>query len=324
MTSDFHRLCKEEAAKIDFDTEAVFRRIALQIYEAVKGSRSSKSTTEIGGKEIVVNTISVPGGEVTVWEHSPFAGGAHSIYHFEVDKGSRGQGIGSELIDAVIATYPGEEISGQVSSETSLKVLWNKGFKPWDPVADFSELLALFHEESGSLNMRLNSSMTESKYKPLRTPRPDEPVVYRLTGYHSTTLDDWPSIRRHGLIPGKSDPAGQSWKGTWSGKGIYYHLTFPDHELDSGYDTETGEPWLAILECSIRIPAGYVVPDEEAGTPDETPEVIKDKMAIAVGHSLPAADILAVHLPDTEAAREWAATSRARKVVFHDVEPLRS
>jgi GNAT superfamily N-acetyltransferase len=48
-----------------------------------------------------------------------------------VDESRRGQGIGSQLIDAAIQEYSGEEISGQVSSLASLKVLFNKGFRPY-------------------------------------------------------------------------------------------------------------------------------------------------------------------------------------------------
>ena len=73
-----------------------------------------------------------------------------------VDESRRGQGIGSQLLDAAIQEYSGEEISGQVSSLASLKVLFNKGFRPYGAQnIDFEKLVKLFNDRYGSLNMRL-------------------------------------------------------------------------------------------------------------------------------------------------------------------------
>jgi len=114
-----------------------------------------KAVENVGGKEIISSTFSLPGGKIKVWENSPYAGGAHSIMDFVVDESQRGQGIGSQLIDAVIQAYPGEELSGQVSSLASLKVLFNKGFRPHGPPpSNFNELVEMFNDEGGSLNMR--------------------------------------------------------------------------------------------------------------------------------------------------------------------------
>jgi len=114
-----------------------------------------KAVENVGGKEIISSTFSLPGGKIKVWENSPYAGGAHSIMDFVVDESQRGQGIGSQLIDAVIQEYPGEELSGQVSSLASLKVLFNKGFRPHgSSPSDFNELVEMFNNEGGSLNMR--------------------------------------------------------------------------------------------------------------------------------------------------------------------------
>ena len=117
---------------------------------------SSKEIEQVGSKKITVNTLSIDGGKVVVWENSPYAQGAHSIYSFVVDESRRGQGIGSQLIDAVLSEYEGEEISGQVSSIASLKVLYNKGFRSAQaPDATFEELVKVFNDMGGSLNMRL-------------------------------------------------------------------------------------------------------------------------------------------------------------------------
>lgn len=146
-------------------------------------------------------------------------------------------------------------------------------------------------------------------------------MAYRVVGYHATTLDNWPSISRYGLIPGKSDPAGQDWKARWSGKAIYYHLDFPFHELDNGYDPDSGEPLALVIEVDIHACSHYFVPDEEVGEPENTCQVIKDKGAVAVGYSMPPARFIAIHLADTEESRAWAAKNiKPRfKVQFHKV-----
>jgi len=116
----------------------------------------TKGTESLGDHEVITNTFSIPGGKLVVWENSPYAQGAHSIYDFVVDESVRGQGIGSQLIDTMIQAYPGEEISGQVSSLVSLKVLFNKGFRPPGVQnIDFDELVKMFNDDYGSLNMRL-------------------------------------------------------------------------------------------------------------------------------------------------------------------------
>ena len=118
---------------------------------------SSKEVEQIGSKEITTNTLIADGGKIVIWENSPYVDGVHSIYSFVVDESKRGQGIGSQLIDAVLEEYAGEEISGQVSSLASLKVFYNKGFKSAEaPDATFEELVEVFNNEGGSLNMRIS------------------------------------------------------------------------------------------------------------------------------------------------------------------------
>lgn len=161
-----------------------------------------------------------------------------------------------------------------------------------------------------------------SKYPLLRTPVEGEPLTYDVVGYHSTNLDNWASISRYGLIPGKSAPSGQDWAGTWSGKAIYYHLSFPVHELDSSYDPDTGEPFSLVIETRIHNHAGYFVPDEDVSSDvDVTPDVIADKGSVAVGYSNPSGNFIKIHMIDTESSRAWAKANIKRwPVEFH--EPL--
>ena len=122
----------------------------------VENIKPTKGIESIGDNEIVTSTFSLPGGKLVIWENSPYAQGVHSILTFVVDESRRGQGIGSQLIDAAIQEYSGEEISGQVSSLASLKVLFNKGFRPYGAQnIDFEKLVKLFNDRYGSLNMRL-------------------------------------------------------------------------------------------------------------------------------------------------------------------------
>ena len=117
-------------------------------------SGSSKNIEKIGNNEIVVNTLSVPGGKIVVWENSPYAQGNHAIYSFVVDESQRGLGIGSKLIDMILKEYSGETISGQVSGLASLKVLHNKGFENTElPAASFEELVQVFRDNGGSIRM---------------------------------------------------------------------------------------------------------------------------------------------------------------------------
>ena len=108
-------------------------------------------------------TFETDGGRLEVWENSSGADGAHSIYSFLVDEEKRGQGIGGALVDKVVEKYAGEEISGQVSSAASLRVLHSRGFRPpGEPDASWEDVLAAFSEH-GSLNMRLNEKEPEQK-----------------------------------------------------------------------------------------------------------------------------------------------------------------
>lgn len=159
-----------------------------------------------------------------------------------------------------------------------------------------------------------------SKYPLLRQPGPDEPLTVKIHGYHTTLTDNWLSIRRTGLIPGRSKPSGQDWLGRWSGKGIYYHQRLPEHEIDSSFDTDTGEPTSLTIEVEFNIPPGYVVPDEDSGlSPDEALKALHGGDAIAVGYPVKPAYFTTVHLADTPAARQWAAENVRHKVEFHPV-----
>jgi hypothetical protein len=161
--------------------------------------------------------------------------------------------------------------------------------------------------------------VNESKYPFLREPQKGEPVSYDLTAYHATILDNWKGIQNKGLIPGKSEPAGQSWDPKWKGKATYFHLMFPMHEIENSYNPETGEPFVLVLEVKLKLPPEYLVPDEEVSTDlNYTPRAIKNKEAIAAGYITPTSSFVAAHLVDTPEARDWAKKNvKKLPVKFH-------
>lgn len=157
------------------------------------------------------------------------------------------------------------------------------------------------------------------RYPALRTPLPTEADTYRVRAYHSTNLDYWPSIQRYGLIPGKADAPGQDWKAKWSGKATYLHLSFPEHEIDNGYEKDSGNPYLLVIEMEFSNHPQYFVPDEDVNQDvNYTPTAIANKEAIAVGYIIPTTSFTKIHMIDTPQAREWAKANVKRlPVEFH-------
>jgi hypothetical protein len=153
----------------------------------------------------------------------------------------------------------------------------------------------------------------------LRLPLPSEPPEYRLRLYHATLVDNWDSICATGLQAGKAEASGQDFDSKWKGEALYYFLHFPGHELDNGYDTETGEPYLLVIEAEATIPAQNIVPDEDtSGDVDYTPKAIQNREPIAVTDVIPATNFVCIHMIDTEAARQWASENvDGIEVKFH-------
>jgi len=127
--------------------------------EAPAGITPVKTIETIGGQSVTSNVFSLPGGRIKLYEDSPFAPNrSHSIVDFVVDESERGQGIGSRLVDEVLRTYPDKEISAQVSSLASLRVFHNKGFRHAGEELAFEDLVQVWRNEGGSLNMRRSAA----------------------------------------------------------------------------------------------------------------------------------------------------------------------
>lgn len=164
-----------------------------------------------------------------------------------------------------------------------------------------------------------SSSVVASRFPLLRQPLASEPLSYRLTGYHATSTDNWLSIRRLGLVPGKADSVGQDWDPKWKGKATYFHLSLPLHEIDNLLDPTTGEPSGLVIEAVVSGHSGYFVPDEDVNdNVDYTPRAIKNQEAIAFGHKVPSAQFTRLHLADTLESRSWALKNcKGFKLAFH-------
>ncbi len=167
-----------------------------------------------------------------------------------------------------------------------------------------------------------NKMLNESKYPNLRSKLPSEPHSYKFNAFHATSLDYWPNIQRYGLIPGKQEAPGQDFDSYWKGKAIYFHLSFPMHELENSYDQETREPFTLVIEAEIYLPPEYIVPDEDVSTDvNYAPKAIENKESIAVGYITPPKQFKYIHMIDTIPAREWASKNinKRYEVKFHKI-----
>jgi predicted GNAT family acetyltransferase len=157
-----------------------------------------------------------------------------------------------------------------------------------------------------------------------------EPKEYEIRGFHSTSPEYLVSILDKGIIPGFNEPPGQDWKGEYSGKGIYFHRSLPLHEVvDNGYDSYSGDPFVAALEFKQTIPAASIVPDEEVGFPADAPQIIQDtSSALVAGDKIQPENIKRIHIVDTPASRQFIEESGIRQmakdrrisIVFHEID----
>lgn len=97
--------------------------------------------------------FSMLGGSIDVVPDSKYSPTKSSVVEFIVDEDTRGQGIGTQLLQRAMRDYP--ELGGQVSSAASLKVFYKLGFRnPELPDGTFEDYLKSF-QKSQSIFMRL-------------------------------------------------------------------------------------------------------------------------------------------------------------------------
>jgi len=90
------------------------------------GVKLTKSPFDLGGE--VNDRLAVDGAHIDVVE-SKWSPTKFSIVEFLTDENARGQGKGGQLLDEAIARY-GEELTGSFSSKESVKMAYNRGFRP--------------------------------------------------------------------------------------------------------------------------------------------------------------------------------------------------
>lgn len=237
------------------------------------------------------------------YRHFPNEYSAIKIDAIWVPKEQRSIGIGSKVMEAIMEFADDHDLIALLTPSTDF------GASSVNRLRKFYGQFGFVRNLGRNKDFRFSESMIRkpktkkaTASQNLREPLQDEPPKYSLTVYHTTSIEHWDSILSKGIIPGFSPPAGQDWNGEWSGKGIYCHLQPPYHEIDSNQDELTS----ITIEAKIEVPAGLVVPDEEFGTPDETPYIIESEGPIVVGQKIPPNTFKAVQLPDTDEARAWA------------------
>tara|TARA_R110000850_G_C9996087_1_gene467983 strand:+ start:30752 stop:33736 length:2985 start_codon:yes stop_codon:yes gene_type:complete len=112
--------------------------------------------------------LSTKGGSIDIVE-SEFAPAKNSIVEFFVDEGSRGQGIGGQLLDEAIKKYGGD-LSGAFSSKESLQAAYNRGFRGLG--GNKGKTLAKLEAERAA-NSSVTLSHTAGTAKPAAAASPD-------------------------------------------------------------------------------------------------------------------------------------------------------
>ena len=89
------------------------------------------------------------GAQVTVMEDAKFAPRNNSITDFVVPEGMRGGGVGGELLDNVLSRYDPMDVSAAASSDPSVALFYNRGFRPAsNPRASLEDALAIRRDDS--------------------------------------------------------------------------------------------------------------------------------------------------------------------------------
>lgn len=93
--------------------------------------------------------LSESGARVTVMENAKFAPRQNSITDFVVPDELQGSGLGGQILDDVLARYNPMEISAAASSDPSVALFYQRGFRPTsNPNATLDEALAIRKEDS--------------------------------------------------------------------------------------------------------------------------------------------------------------------------------
>lgn len=115
------------------------------------------------------------GAQVTVMENAKFAPRSNSITDFVVPEGMRGSGVGGALLDDVLSRYDPMDVSAAASSNPSVALFYNRGFRPSsNPQASLDESLAIRRDDS-SVTMVIPK---EGEYIPGGAASPTAPRMF--------------------------------------------------------------------------------------------------------------------------------------------------
>ena len=125
--------------------------------------------------------------------------------------------------------------------------------------------------------------------------------------YHTTYISNLPGIVQGGLIPGKGDAAGQSWKAAHSDYATYFHST----EAVAIRDASLMEGAVVVTAKAARTGklARSILPDEDASlNPDDGLKEFNSGGPIAIIGGMPASSIESVTIPKSRLAELPQAT----------------
>lgn len=84
------------------------------------------------GTNVILNKFQTAHSKIVVMEKSPYGPEKrNSIIEFWTDEGERGKGHATSLLNQVMKAYP-KKLGGQVSSAKAPRILWGKGWHPYD------------------------------------------------------------------------------------------------------------------------------------------------------------------------------------------------
>lgn len=114
------------------------------IEDAFTGSKLKSTGSDALGKR-----YDVDGGTMSVMENSKWSPRPNSLTNIEVDENMRGKGIASKLMDGVLENYDLDTISSAASNPITVKMLYDRGLRPYgDKDASLEDALKQMREQS--------------------------------------------------------------------------------------------------------------------------------------------------------------------------------
>ena len=240
--------------------------------------KMSTKKNDLGSAVVTMRKFESPYGQLVVMENSPWAGGAHSVYETYVDPKHRGKGEGKRLVKAMLEHYgEGPTIKAQVSSEPSLFLFWDQGFRG----KSLDRAVREFEEDSSTMLTRQGTARKNPSPKPL------DPALYEeVRESVKSRVKVWPSAyasaqvvqeykRRGGRYAGK--------KPTKSGLPKWFKEDWVDlsRPLKKGGFAKCGRPTTGMSQAEFKRTYPKCVPASKAArmSPAEIKSAVARKRA---------------------------------------------